>query len=408
MTRHTGYAHLPLHLGRAPAWLFTRMTRLAREIAVHIVADEGAEQLLRRLSDPFWFQAFGCVLGFDWHSSGVTTTVTGALKEGLAGVSGELGVYAQGGKGATSRKTPAEIFDRCERLDIDPQPLVYASRMAAKVDSAAVQDGYQLYHHAFFFTKVGHWCVVQQGMNSATRMARRYHWLSESLTSFVNEPHAAICSDNRGTTLNLVAQEHAKVRKASLELATAPPDRVLAIVQRAGAGRKIRPGLICPRLPFEEPETKTGLNSSDHAKKIRPGLISGGAPTLDMPAKHALRLQDLDPRHLESVLLSTYERAPQTFEALLGLEGVGPRTLRALALVSEVIYGTPVSTRDPARFAFAHGGKDGTPFPVDRETYDRTIDVLRRAMASASVDRSEKLDALKRLGRFARVTEPGP
>jgi hypothetical protein len=370
------------------------MTRLAREIAVHIVADQGPEQLLRRLSDPFWFQAFGCVLGFDWHSSGVTTTVTGALKAGLAGVGGELGLLAQGGKGATSRRTPAEISERCERLDIDPRPLAYASRITAKIDSAAVQDGYQLYHHAFFFTKAGHWCVVQQGMNVASRTARRYHWLSESLTSFVSEPHVAICSDNRGTTLNLVAQEHDRLRHASVELATSPPGRVLDIVRR-----KVKPGLSFARLPFDEPVTETD-------PKVEPGSTFPAAPTLDMPAAHALRLQDLDPRHLESVLLSTYERAPQTFEALLGLEGVGPRTLRALALVSEVIYGMPVSTRDPARFAFAHGGKDGTPFPVDRETYDRTIDVLHRAMASARVDRSEKLDALKRLGRFAKLTEP--
>jgi uncharacterized protein len=408
MSRHTGYAHLPLHSGRAPAWLFTRMTRLAREIAVHIVADQGSEQLLRRLSDPFWFQAFGCVLGFDWHSSGVTTTVTGALKEGLANVSGELGVFAQGGKGATSRKTPAEISERCERLALDPQPLVYASRMAAKVDSAAVQDGYQLYHHAFFFTTAGHWCVVQQGMNGTTRSARRYHWLSESLTSFVSEPHAAICSDNQGTTLNLVALEHARLREASVQLATAPPDAVMDVVRRSGARRRqqIRPGLISGRLPFDEPEKETGLIPSDRAPKIRPGLICGQVPRLEMPASHALQLRDLDPRHLESVLLSTYDRAPRTFEALLGLQGVGPRTLRALALVSEVIYGTPVSTRDPARFAFAHGGKDGTPFPVDRDTYDRTIDVLHRATTSARVDRSEKVDALKRLGRFAKATEP--
>ena len=405
MTRHTGYAHLPLHPGRAPAWLFTRMTRLAREIAVHIVADQGAEQLLRRLSDPFWFQAFGCVLGFDWHSSGVTTTVTGALKEGLADVSDELGLYAQGGKGATSRKTPAEITERCEGLSIDPEPLVYASRMAAKVDSAAVQDGYQLYHHAFFFTRAGHWCVVQQGMNDATRTARRYHWLSESLTSFVSDPHAAICSDTRGITLNLVALEHARIRETSLQLATAPPDRVMDVVRRHAAG-KIKPGSNSGRLPFEEPEAAAGLISSTSPPKIEPGLDFRGVPTLDMPAAHALELRDLDPRHLESVLLSTYDRAPETFETLLGLKGVGPRTLRALALVSEVIYGTPVSTRDPARFAFAHGGKDGTPFPVDRATYDRTIDVLHRAMASAKVDRSEKVDALKRLGRFAKATEP--
>jgi hypothetical protein len=338
------------------------------------VADQGPEQLLRRLSDPFWFQAFGCVLGFDWHSSGVTTTATGALKEGIAGIERELGVFAQGGKGATSRKTPAEIVERCDQLAIDPAPLVYASRMAAKVDSAAVQDGYQLYHHAFFFTAAGHWCVVQQGMRDETRDARRYHWLSDSLASFVNEPHTAICSDRRGDTLNLVAAEQAPVRDASVALATGPPDRVLAVVRRyAGAAT----------LPFDDP-----------------------TPTLDMPHPHALHLADLDPRRLQSVLLSTYERAPRDFEALLGLEGVGPRTLRALALVSEVIYGTPASTRDPARFAFAHGGKDGTPFPVDRGTYDRTIDILHQAMARAHVDRSEKVDALKRLGRFARQTEP--
>jgi hypothetical protein len=393
MARQTGYARLPLHHGRAPAWLFTRMTRLAREVAVHIVADQGPEQLLRRLSDPFWFQAFGCVLGFDWHSSGVTTTVTGALKEGLAGLDREIGLYAQGGKGATSRKTPTEIAGRCERLGIDPAPLVYASRMAAKVDSAAVQDGYPLYHHAFFFTAAGHWCVVQQGMSDQTRTARRYHWLSESLASFVSEPHEAICSDRRGTTLNLVSSEHASLRSASVELAAGSPDRVMSVVRRYTEGS--RPpkasGSFAGNLPFDEPE---------------PASAAADAPTLEMPAAHGLTLEHLDPRHLQSVLLSTYERAPQDFETLLGLGGVGPRTLRALALVAEVIYGTPASTRDPARFAFAHGGKDGTPFPVDRATYDRTIDVLHRAMAQAKVDRSEKLDALRRLGRFAKDTEP--
>jgi uncharacterized protein len=377
MSRHTGFAHLPLHPGKAPAWLFGRMRRLAREIACHIVADHGAEEMLRRLADPFWFQAFGCVLGFDWHSSGVTTTVTGALKEGIKGLEHELGFYAQGGKGMTSRKTPAEIVARCETLSVDPKPLVYASRMAAKVDSAAVQDGYQLYHHTFFFTRGGHWSVVQQGMSDASRTARRYHWLSESLDSFVNEPHEAICSDVRGTALNLVSAEHDPLRRSSVELATGSPDRVMDVVRRHVQGAPI------PLLPFDE-----------------------DVPTLDMPTRHALLLQDVDPRHLQTVLLSTYDRAPADFEALLGMEGVGGRTLRALALVSEVIWGTPASTRDPARFAFAHGGKDGTPFPVDRATYDRTIDVLHHAMARAHVDCSEKVDALKRLGRFAKATEP--
>src|SRR5215213_7538939 len=236
MQSRTGSANLPLHGGKAPAWLFSRMIKLSREITTHIVSEFGPDEMLRRLSDPFWFQAFGCVLGFDWHSSGVTTTVTGAVKEGIRGLEHELGVFAQGGKGATSRKTPSEIVERCDRLSIDPQPLVYASRMAAKVDSAAVQDGYQLYHHAFFFTAPGDWCVVQQGMNDDTRTARRYHWLSESLTSFVNEPHRAICSDARGETLNLVAAEHETMRASSVELATGTPDRVVDIVRRYAHG----------------------------------------------------------------------------------------------------------------------------------------------------------------------------
>ena len=203
----SGTTHLPLHSGRAPAWLFSRMVRLARQITIHIVSEYGNEEVLRRLSDPYWFQAFGCVLGFDWHSSGVTTTVTGAMKEAVKGLERDLGLYAGGGKGAVSRKTPGEIAAYCDKLSIDPRPLVYASRMSAKVDSAAVQDGYQLYHHAFFFTPSGGWCVVQQGMNDGNSMARRYHWLAAHLQSFVNEPHAAICAEATAPTLNLVASE---------------------------------------------------------------------------------------------------------------------------------------------------------------------------------------------------------
>src|SRR6476620_1756862 len=259
MRARTGTAQLPLHGGRAPAWLFSRMVKLAREISVHIVSEFGSDEMLRRLSDPFWFQAFGCVLGFDWHSSGVTTTVTGALKEGIRGLEQDLGFHAGGGKGAASRQTPAEITAACERLSIDPRPLVYASRMSAKVDSAAVQDGYQLYHHAFFFTPSGGWCVVQQGMNDDNGMARRYHWLSAAVKSYVNEPHAAICAEAEAPTLNLVAEESERVRDGSAELARQNPRVVLS-----------------------------ALND---------------LPLLSMPRRHAVMLADVNPRHLERILL---------------------------------------------------------------------------------------------------------
>ncbi|HEY3885881.1 MAG TPA: DUF763 domain-containing protein [Vicinamibacterales bacterium] len=354
----SGTAHLPLHGGRAPAWLFSRMVRLAREITLHIVSEYGADEMLRRLSDPFWFQAFGCVLGFDWHSSGVTTTVTGAVKEGIRGLERDLGLFAGGGKGAASRRTPGEITTHCEQLSMDPRPLVYASRMSAKVDSAAVQDGYQLYHHAFFFTPSGGWCVVQQGMSDATGMARRYHWLASSVRSFVNEPHAAICAEVPAPTLNLVAAESDPVRARSAELAREKPAVVLSALQ--------------------------------------------DLPLLEMPRRHAVLIADVNPQHLERILLKTYDRAPENFETLLGIEGVGARTLRALALVSEVIYGTPASTRDPARFSFAHGGKDGFPYPVHVETYDKTVEALRAAVNKAGIARSERIDALKRLAAYGK------
>jgi uncharacterized protein len=357
MGKRTGYASLPLHGGKAPAWLFTRMVLLSREILAHIVEEYGAPEVLRRLSDPFWFQAFGCVLGFDWHSSGVTTTVCGAVKESLRDTGREWGLFAAGGKGAASRKSPLQIAATCEFLGRDPDTLVHASRTAAKVDSAAVQDGYQLYHHVFLFTSAGDWCVVQQGMNGETSTARRYHWLSEHVTSFVDEPHEAVCCDVTGATLNLVAAESGDVRSASAELAGQRPERTLEAVERV--------------------------------------------PELRLPSRHALFPEvDVDARYLSKILLKTYERAPENFEALIGIEGVGPRTLRALALAAELIYGTQASTRDPARFAFAHGGKDGIPFPVDRPTYDRTIDILSRAVDRARIDRSERIKALQRLARF--------
>ncbi len=355
----TGVANLPLHYGKAPPWLFQRMSKLAREITIFIVTDFGPAEMLRRVSDPCWFQAFGCVLGYDWHSSGVTTTVCGALKDGLRGLEGELGLFVAGGKGRTSRKTPAEIEDFGPAISVDPARLIYASRMAAKVDNSALQDGYQLYHHTVLFTDKGQWAVVQQGMNEVNRYARRYHWLGETVTDFVCEPHAAICSEGRGEVLNLVASESAPARTAITSIATAQSsEAILSDIKRM--------------------------------------------KTLDLPRRHHILVEDIHPDRLSKGFSVIYERQPKGFEGLLSLEGVGPKTIRALSLISELIYGVPASFRDPARYSFAHGGKDGIPFPVDRKTYDQSIDLLARATAKAKIDSTEKREALSRLDKGFR------
>ena len=355
----TGIANMPLHYGKAPPWLFQRMVKLAREITVFIVVEFGPEEMLRRMSDPCWFQAFGCVLGFDWHSSGVTTTVCGALKEGLKGLEQDLGLFVAGGKGSTSRRTPAEIEAFGDAISLDPSPLIYASRMAAKVDNAALQDGYQLYHHVFLFTKGGSWAVVQQGMNEVNRYARRYHWLGESVADFVCEPHAAICSQGRGEVLNLVANESNAARSTITSIATEQP-------------------------------TEGVLKDIERLK------------TLDLPRRHYISVQDIHPDRLSKSLVVIYERQPKGFEELLSIEGVGPKTVRALSLISELVYGTPPSFRDPARYSFAHGGKDGYPFPVDRQTYDQSIQLLAQAVQKARVDDTEKREALRRLNTAFR------
>ena len=354
--KRTGIANLPLHGGKAPAWLFNRMRKLAREVTLWIVQEFGPAEVLQRLSDPFWFQAFGCALGFDWHSSGVTTTVCGALKEGLQDVSHEIGLFVGGGKGGRSRKTPSEIEAACERISLDPKPLVYASRMSAKVDSAAVQDGYQIYQHCFIFTKKGEWCVVQQGMNEENGYARRYHWLGQSVSDFVCEPHNAVCCDQRGEVLNMVAQESGASRTSSAEIARQDPVNVL-----------------------------------EELKKIA---------TLDLPRRHFVSMSDIESTRMQKIFLKTYERQPQDFEKLLGGEGVGPKTIRALALLGELIYGTKPSVRDPARFSFAHGGKDGHPFPVDKATYDRSIEILRDGLRKAKIEITEREKALRRLAGY--------
>jgi len=351
-------ANLPLHGGKAPRWLFSRMKKLAGAVAQVICEEFGPDELLVRLTDPAWFQAFGCVLGFDWHSSGVTTTVCGALKEGTKSFGPSVGLYVCGGKGGRSRKTPDEIRQACEPLHRDPEPLVTSSKMSAKVDSAALQDGYQIYQHCFLFTAEGRWAVVQQGMNDANGYARRYHWLADHVDDFVCEPHAAIACDGRGATLNMVASESDGARDSSADLARSHPDKVLAEVEHL--------------------------------------------QSLHLPRHHEVLLRDLNPKHLYKIMLTTYENQPQDFATLLGLPGVGPKTVRSLALLGELIYETPPSRRDPALYSFAHGGKDGHPYPVDRERYDQSIDFLQQAVDHTRLDRSEKQLALQKLAQFLK------
>ncbi len=352
--KRTGTAHLPLHGGKAPAWLFSRMTRLAREITIAIVSDFGPQEMLNRLSDPYWFQALGCVLGFDWHSSGVTTTVCGAIKEGIRGMEKDLGLFIAGGKGGTSRKTPSEIENAGHLITADPAKLIYASRISAKVDNNAVQDGYQLYHHVFCFTKEGSWAVIQQGMNEENRYARRYHWLGDRVTDFVCEPHSAVCAEASASTLNLVAQESTGARDAI-----------------AGISRDEKPEKIVEQL-----------------KRLQ---------ELELPRRHEIIVQDIHPDRLYSIFVHAYERQPEDFVTLLGMEGVGGKTLQALSLISEIIYGVRASFRDPARFSFAHGGKDGFPYPVDRKTYDISIEILHNAVERAKVEDREKIASIRRL-----------
>jgi hypothetical protein len=352
--QRTGIASLPLHYGKVPPWLFGRMSQLAREIVVATVTEFGIGDMLRRLSDPFWFQAFGCVLGYDWHSSGVTTTVCGALKEGLRGPGRELGLFVAGGKGRTSRKTPAEIENTGHDLRVNPSSLVYASRMSAKVDSSALQDGYQLYHHTFIFTKNGSWAVIQQGMNEMNRYARRYHWLGERVSDFVCEPEAAICAQSKAEVLNLVALESEKSREVITQVAV-----------------EDKPDSIVSQL-----------------NKLK---------TLNLPQRAHISLEDIHPDRLSKIFLSAYERRPENFESLLAIDGMGPKALRALSLISELVYDTPASLRDPASYSFAHGGKDGYPYPVDKRTYDNSIQFLTQALEKAKIGDKEKLEAFRRL-----------
>lgn len=356
--KRSGYADLPLHYGQVPVWLAERMSKLGGAIVECIVMEYGASEILRRLSDPFWFQSLGCVMGMDWHSSGITTSVMGALKRSINKKSHELGIYICGGRGKHSRKTPAELLEVGQKTGLDGQNLAQFSRLSAKIDNTAIQDGYQLYLHNFCVTKEGEWAVIQQGMNNSSGTARRYHWHSSAVKSFVEEPHSFIYGENKGQILNLVHKEAKATQNGVRDLILENPGHIL-------------------------PEIKK----------------------LVMPGHHEVKAKDVNLKRLGSILALAHESDIKDFESILLLNGLGPRTLQSLVLVSEVIFGTPSRFTDPARFSFAHGGKDGHPFPVPVKIYDETLNILDQAIQKAKIGIYDKKQALKSLHKAASGIE---
>lgn len=361
----SGYADLPLHYGRVPVWLAERMTKLGGAIVEALVLEYGKSEVLKRLSDPMWFQAFGCVLGMDWHSSGITTSVMGALKRALNPMSRELGIFICGGRGKHSLQTPNELLKIAGQTGLDGETLVRSSRLAAKVDNTALQDGFQLYLHNFIVTDTGEWAVVQQGLNDASGMARRYHWHSTEFKSFLEEPHAGVCGVNQGLILNLTDRNAVGTRHQIVEITAEHPEKMLGEIRK-----------------------------------------------IVLPRHHEVTSRDVNMKRLGAVLTVAHEMQTKNFDDLLLLEGVGPRTVQSLTLVSEIIYGTPSRFNDPARYSFAHGGKDGHPFPVPLKVYDETIGVLRNSIEKAKLGITEKQSAIKQLSVLAQTVEksfvPGP
>jgi hypothetical protein len=356
--KRSGIADLPLHGGRVPVWLAERMARLGTAIVEHIVLAYGVSEFLTRISDPFWFQALGCVMGMDWHSSAITTSVMGALKRGINPRFSDLGIAICGGRGRHSVRTPVELRNFGGQTGLDGEELARTSRLAARVDNNAIADGFQLYLHSFVIARSAEWAVVQQGMNPASRLARRYHWHSATVRDFTCEPHSAIVGQNQGTILNLVDARASQAQSALLEI------------------------------------TRQSVDTS--VSEIR---------KLTMPAHHDVRAEDVDLKRLGAVLAVAHERELRDFSSLLLVEGLGPRTLQSLALVAEVIHGAPTRFSDPARFSFAHGGKDGHPFPVPLKTYDETLGVLRRSLEAARIGNQEKMDGFRRLDGLTRAVE---
>lgn len=356
--KKSGSADLPLHNGYVPQWLYERMAKLGLAITEAILAEYGKKAFLSRMSDPFWFQSFGAVMGMDWHSSGMTTAIMGALKRALNPHAKELGIYICGGKGKQSKEAPKELLLVGEKTGLNGDSLVRLSKLSAKVDNTAVQDGFQLYIHNFIVSNEGDWSVVQQGMREGDAMARRYHWHSQHVQSFVEEPHSAVCGQNVGPILNLTAAEANNTRKRILDITAEKPEKMMQEFQQ-----------------------------------------------LVMPSHHHVQAKDVDLKRLGTVLWLAHDTVPSDFEELLLLEGVGPRTMQSLTLVSEVIHGTPSRFKDPARFSFAHGGKDGHPFPVPTKTYDEVIETLQKAIGKAKIGHTDKAQAIKKLHEIAAKRE---
>jgi uncharacterized protein len=378
----TGIATFTLDYGKCPKWLFDRMVRLGRSITYAVVAEEGPNEFIKRMSDPSWFQSLGTVLAFDWNASGLTTILTAALKEAIRGDERNLGLFICGGKGKTSRKTPEEINSWGDKLNMPTNALVYNSRMAAKVDSSLIQDGFQIYHHTLFFSSNGAWTIVQQGLNTQNQTARRYHWFSNNAKDLIREPHSGIASNLKlESALNLTSDNSEKNRMISTELVGQNFSSLLKDIYLLrkyytplSQMAEIRNGQ--QRLKF--------LNLENREFKYHPVVRENFSKS----------------KYLEKILWKVCDYKPENYEKLLSLEGVGPKTIRALALISEVIYGAKPSYQDPARYSFAHGGKDGTPYFVDRVTYDKTIDIMERGIKRSAVSLKEKEKALLRLRKL--------
>lgn len=374
MIKRTGYADLPLHVGTVPKWLADRMMQMGTLIVESIIENFGKKEVLVRLSDPLWFQSLGAVMGMDWHSSGITTSVMYALKRGINSRAREFGLCICGGRGKYSRKTPDELQFLADATGLDGTKLINSSKLVAKVDSTAVQDGFQLYMHNFILSSEGDWTVVQQGMNVNTKTARRYHWSSENLRSFIEEPHSGITGENEGLILNLTDRHAKSTRERILSFTKENPDRIISEIK----------------------------NIMEHENSI---YEINRQRTITMPAHHDVKAEDVNLKRLGAVLATAYEAEPKDFESLLLTQGLGPRTIQSLTLVSEIIYGTPSRFEDPARFSFAHGGKDGHPFPVPLKVYDESIRVLHESIARSKLGYKDKSECIKRLHKTALEIE---